>query len=636
MIRYATARPHAKSLSDRVFGPFSEQAERTAGSDTVRNMTTGRIHETNFNPELARALRQKRKSWREENAVIFERTGVFENDEGKRGDIIVAPRGIAPIAIELEYDAPAESDAKSRLGKRLKTGGFIRSAIAVGIPSEVRLWTDSQLQQNIPDLEFSFVVLSSTALPPLQLPLGDLLPKQWEITRWPSTGVLKGTLDDLACLCDYAPAPAPLVYDLSERVAGRLRNIAETLHLTGTTGTVADDMATLLGQHSQKQGIRLACCIWLTALRLQNTLAQRSEQLQAVRLHPVVDLLVRTGQVQDYALTAEAVRREWDKILEVNYKAVFDAARKALDTRIATESITTALTDLSELLTGRVEPSGLGNRIDFAGELFPKLLDDREETASHYTLPQTAELLAGLAVSRLQLSDWSDASAVAGLRIADMSCGTGSLLRIAYQNIRQRHEVAGGDAEGIHEAMMSGQITGLDVNALAVHMSAAGLSASDITTEYEGANIGIATLFDGKTGSLELLESEEVGGIVVPDASQDLVIQNPPYNRARKGRVILYVSGISEEDRKRSTARLEVLRRRYGDGWTHGQAGHGADFSALAHRKLKAGGVFASVLPLTALPTLNHGQASDAQLRCTTKTSLPSPSPSTRAPARAR
>ena len=182
-----------------------------------------------------------------------------------------------------------------------------------------------------------------------------------------------------------------------------------------------------------------------------------------------------------------------------------------------------------------------------------------------------------------------------------MACGTGSLLRTAYQNVRRRHEALGGEAAGVHRAMLGGGVTGLDVNALAAHMTAAGLSSYDVAEEYERTNIDLAPIADGKTGSLELLAGEELErGVSLPEASQDLTIQNPPYLRARNGRKMFAVSGISEEDRRRSVSRLDALRRAHGGEWTHGQAGHGPDFSALAHRKLKPGGVFASVLPLTA------------------------------------
>ena len=569
---------------------------------------TGRLHESNFNHALAAALRRKRVAWRADGAVISERTDILEGERGKRPDVIIAAPDAAPVSIELEYDNPAIEDARGRLGKYVEGVGQIRSAIAVGVPREVARWPDEQLARRIESIPFSFVVLSSTRVRFAQAPLGDLLPSPDEVTRWPADGYVTGSLDDLACLCEYATAPAGLVARLTNSVADRIHTIADTLHRGGMTEPIRKSISMRLGQHSTVQAIRLACCIWLTALRLQTLLAQRSERLQTAGLLPVDAMMQESSVIGGRRiLSASDVREAWQTILSINYKAIFKTARASLDSRIATEASTSALTELARLADD-VDAGGLGNRIDFAGELFPRLLDDREEAAAHYTLPQTAELLAALAVERLSLSDWADAAAVSRLRFADMSCGTGSLLRAAYRNVRRRHEAAGGGSEGVHEAMMGGAISGLDVNALATHMTAAGLSSTEIAQEYHNANIGVAPVANGQTGSIEFMEVEELEGVSVPHTSQDLVIQNPPYTRARgaaqgrkrDGRKMFDVSGIGEEERKESMRRLNALRAMRGDGWTHGQAGHGPDFSVLAHHKLKPGGVFASVLPHTA------------------------------------
>ena len=318
-------------------------------------------------------------------------------------------------------------------------------------------------------------------------------------------------------------------------------------------------------------------------------------------------------------LTPGAVREEWDKILDVNYGAIFHVARVALDDRIPDAVGSAVLLDLGRLVE-RIVALRLGNRVDFAGELFPLLLDDREETAAHYTLSETAELLGRLAVDRLSIDDWASSETVGALRVADMACGTGALLRASYGHIRRRHDAAGGSGEDLHRDMMEKSLTGLDINSLASHMTAAGLSTSEIETEYHSTNIAAIAVEGGRTGSLELLDSDQITdvvgqrvrtatarqaepvNIVVPSNSQDLVIQNPPYSRARGDRKLFDVTGIDEAQRKDSVDRLGRLRnklKRDGDEIIEGQAGLGSDFSAMAHRKLKAGGIFATVLPLT-------------------------------------
>lgn len=573
----------------------------------------GRLHETNFNVLLADALRRKRKAWREDpQTIIAERTGIVEGGEGQKPDILLFAPDSYPISIETEWGNPAVADAKKRLGKRMVGSALpVRSAVAVGALSGSRTWPDAELISKMDALSLRFVVLTASVTGE-----SDVVLREEDITAWPAQGYVTGTVDDLACLCEYATAPPELVSQFAEHVAERVDHAGGALHQQ-LSPSVARAIADGLGQHDTGQGVRLACCIWITSLRLQTLLAERSPSLREQGLRSVGQL--RASAMGD-TLTLSGLRREWGRILEVNYGAIFKTARDALHIELPEAAAALALNDLADL-AGQVAALRLGNRVEFAGELFPKLLTDRKETAANYTLPETAELLAALAVERIRLDDWADAAAVAGLRVADMACGTGTLLRAACQNIRRRHEAAGGSADGLHQTMMEESVTGLDVNALAAHMTAAGLSSNEIGSEYHKSNIGLAAVIGGKTGSLELIESDQLtditgegaasaanghrhsASIVVPRGSQDLVIQNPPYSRARGGRKAFDVAGISEEQREDSVNRMNGIRSRLhraGEEMANGKAGFGSDFSALADKKLKPGGVFATVLPLTA------------------------------------
>ena len=576
----------------------------------------GLMHEQTFNEALAAALRARRKVWRDdERFVIAERQRVFDDAGRERPDILVTPPDIYPVVIEVEWGDPAFDDARRKLGRSVVGTPFpVRSAIAVGAPTEIRRWSNDQLQERLAQpegVELRYAILSANVEgnePEVSLSDAD-------ISIWPATGYVTGTVDDLAVMCEYAAAPPALVSLTASQVAASIHSLADYLYRAIPPG-VATAIAGILGQRQAMQGLRMACCIWLTSLRLHNLLSAGSESLRKSGLRSIAELRTAGGG----SITLGDLRTEWDRILAINYGSIFNTARNALDDRIPDAVGSDAVSRLAGMAE-RITALRLGNRVDFAGELFPLLLDDREETAAHYTLPETAELLAQLGVSRLDLPEWSDAAAVGNLRIADLACGTGTLLRAAYRHIRRRHEDAGGTAEDLHRAMIEQSITGLDINSLASHMTAAGISTTEIATEYHTARIAAVAVLGGNTGSLELLESEQITDITgqlartatsdleqpviipVPHHSQDLVIQNPPYSRARGDRKMFDVTGITEPQRKRSVKRLTNIRnnlRSTGDEMTDGQAGLGADFSALAGKKLKPGGVFATVLPLTA------------------------------------
>ena len=569
----------------------------------------GLMHEQTFNEALADALRQRRRLWRSDpNSVLAERRRMLADAALERPDILVAPPDIYPVIIEVEFDAPAFDDARRKLGRLIAgTTDRVRAAIAVGAPEEVKGWSIDHLRERLaqPDgVALRLAVLYAG-------PTGT----DENASVWPEAGDVSGGVDDLAVMCEYASAPPLLVAATADAVAARIHSLADYLYRSMPPG-VAAAIAHTLGQRDDVQGLRMACCIWLTSLRLHNLLAAHSPALQNAGLPTIAQ--IRAANLGALSLTA--LRREWDKILAVNYGSIFNTARMALDDRMPIEQGVRAMEQLSEM-ADNITALRLGSHVDFAGELFPKLLDDREETAAHYTLPETAELLARLAVARLSRPDWSDAAAVANLRIADLACGTGTLLRAAYRQIRQRHESAGGSSANLHRTMMEQSITGLDINALASHMTAAGLSSAEIATEYHTARIASVAVLGGKTGSLELIEEEQITDVTgqtvqtattngsaptmlpVPHHSMDLVIQNPPYSRARGERALFDVSGIDDKQRRRSVKRLTQIRngrRAAGNEITDGQAGLGADFAALADRKLQAGGIFATVLPLTA------------------------------------
>ena len=108
--------------------------------------------------------------------------------------------------------------------------------------------------------------------------------------------------------------------------------------------------------------------------------------------------------------------------------------------------------------------------------------------------------------------DWSNADAIANLRIGDFACGTGALLSAVYEQIAARHERAGGDSAALHPAMMEEVLYGCDVMPSAAHITSATLSGAQPTVGYGQSRIytmPYGRQSDGSVaiGSLELLSS---------------------------------------------------------------------------------------------------------------------------------
>ena len=291
-----------------------------------------------------------------------------------------------------------------------------------------------------------------------------------------------------------------------------------------------------------------------------------------------------------------------------------------------------------------VEATGANQAHDLTGRIFQRLIADRKYLATFYTLPASAALLARLAVSKMDV-DWSDADAIAKLRIGDFACGTGALLGAVYERTATLHEREGGDLAKLHPTMMEEVLYGCDVMPSAIHITGSTLSGAQPTVGFGrtrlytlayGRQKGLSSRQDYKNvriGSLELLQSsatmtlfntsdpamrtgsvgEETAAQIlaeVPDEGFDLVIMNPPFTRATNHEgahadvtnPAFAAFGATSADQTAMGKRINE----FGKGASyHGNAGIASAFTALADRKLKPGGVLAFVLPLSAASGLS-------------------------------
>jgi hypothetical protein len=305
---------------------------------------------------------------------------------------------------------------------------------------------------------------------------------------------------------------------------------------------------------------------------------------------------------------------------------------------------------------------------------------DRKYLATFYTLPASAALLARLAVDKLQNHpshstpqdhthshktpspstgegwdggenpvrpepvegnaelprsiDWSDAQAVANLRIGDFACGTGALLAAVYEQIATRHEQAGGNPAALHTAMMEDVLYGCDVMPSAIHITSSTLSGREPNVGFGGSrlyNMPYGRQQDGTVaiGSLELLQSssvmtlfntsdpalrtgstgEETAARVIVDVQDekfDLVIMNPPFTSNTKHRdaaagVLNAAFAAFNASRTEQKYMANRVKRLDSNGSYDGNAGLGSAFATLADRKIRRGGVVAFVLPFTVI-----------------------------------
>ncbi len=540
--------------------------------------------------------------------VRTESTQAIVGHPGLRPDILVTAVGRAPVVIEAEF-APGpnvEAEARERLGLLTTTDGRpIEAAIALRYPASVAEAED--LESELSGARLSYGVFTEDGEGPI---------------RFPISGWLDGSVEDLADLVRLVSVPQHAVNRAAEVLEEGIDRAAKLLEeIAKLRPYAAREVAELLGMTNVRQTWRMVGAIIGNALIFQERLVGMHKNVRSLDL-------VCGDSVENPKREALAA---WTYILSINYWPIF-AIAKDIVSQLESWDAAQILRTLRGAAT-EIRATGVDNSHDLTGRVFQRLIADRKYLATFYTLPASAALLAQLAVAKLEGVNWSDAEAIGKLRVGDFACGTGALLSAVYEQIAARHERTGGDAAALHSVMMEEVLYGCDVMPSAIHITGSTLGGMQPGGKFE--NSRLYTLAYGRQddgsvaiGSLELLQAsqtltlfntsdpakrtgsageETATQIVVdvPDQGFDLVIMNPPFTRATNhegarasvSNPAFAAFDASKDDMRAMGKRLNTRGR---GTVSHGNAGLASAFAALADRKLKAGGVLALVLPLSA------------------------------------
>ena len=544
--------------------------------------------------------------------VRSEHTGMIAGHPGRQPDILITAPGSAPVVIEAEYmpAAQAEEDAKQRLGLETTIfGRTIEAAVALRYPSDVGDAND--LHAVLSEARLSYCVFTENG----------------GVDRFPESGWLDGSVEDLADMVRLVSVPQHAVDQATTTLQEGIDAAAKYLdEIDRTRPGITAEIAGLLGMANVRQTRRMACAIIANALVFHDQIAGMHARINS--LAQVCDDSVANPQSE--------VLKAWTAILNINYWPIFGIARqilKHLDSADAAR-ILRRLRDTAQ----SVSATGVENAHDLTGRIFQRLIADRKYLATFYTLPASAALLARLAVAKLEGVDWADAEAIGSLRVGDFACGTGALLSAVYEQIAARHERAGGNAAKLHQVMMEEVLYGCDVMPSAIHITGSTLSGVEPAVGFTNSRlytVPYGRQQDGSVmiGSLELLQSSDVLTLldtsdpalrtgsageetadqiraVIRDFYYDLVIMNPPFTRATNHEgahaditnPAFAAFDATDEDQAAMGKRANRLAK---GTCSHGNAGIASTFAALAHKKIKLGGVLALVLPLSAATGLS-------------------------------
>ena len=369
--------------------------------------------------------------------VRSENTRAIAGHPGLRPDILITASDRAPVVVEAEYmpAATVEAEARERLGLEVAANGrIIEIAIALRYAESVSEAHDLRIALSETALSYC-VFTESTA----------------EVIRFPESGWLEGSLDDLADMVRLVSVPQRAVDEAATTLQEGIDGAAKLLdEMNETRPSITAAIARLPGMSNVPQTRRMACAIIANALVFHERIAGMHDSVKPLALVCGEGIPNPQGDV----LTA------WDDILKINYWAIFAIAKDILEQLDAGDAAR-VLRRLRETAQA-VNATGIDNAHDLTGRIFQRLIADRKYLATFYTLPASAALLARLAVARMEGVDWSSIEAIGRLRIGDLACGTGALLSAVYEEIAARHERSRGDATALHKVMMEEVLYGCD------------------------------------------------------------------------------------------------------------------------------------------------------------------------------
>lgn len=302
---------------------------------------------------------------------------------------------------------------------------------------------------------------------------------------------------------------------------------------------------------------------------------------------------------------AASTLKTWKSIISLKQFDIFKPPTDILDMLVA-ESITSANNTLQPLIDAITDTKDAPKSTINAGmTLLPYISEDRSAAAEYYTRDAIAEMLARLTIKEAM----HDMDYFREHKIADLTCGTGALLRAGYRRIRllhQRHHGLEGMAELRHGAL-NGGLVGTDISPVATYLASVSLLLADYDEWYNPSGIthvgvggpaGMTGAIEYITGQEHLNAGDEQAGIPrMPDRSIDYILMNPPYSRSRNGQASFDVANLTETERSACQARWKDLIRTYPAKKVAGMA---PTFIIIASKKIKDYGRIGFVLPITA------------------------------------
>ncbi|MGE0086355.1 MAG: N-6 DNA methylase [Desulfococcaceae bacterium] len=551
-------------------------------------------------------------------AVLLARHGVSAEAETvlgqQRPDVMFMLGGLRVI-IEGKFSDTSDADnaVKSDAFSRVKSG-ICHIAVALVYPKNIRTAATSQLEKILSSSSLRFLIISETGL-----------------TEW-AEATPAGILSSLRHI------HGTLIKD--DIVAKSARQLSERIEVTASLWiglpAVCDRLSDRLGmpvrrrETADEQEARRVTATKVASLVLANAMIFQ-EQLAS---HGDDSRIVSLRAYDTSADPVEDIKSLWHRIwTEINYVPIFKIGSEILQEIPVSQSAISAVRRLmSEAKSICANQSAL--RHDLMGRIYHWLLYHSKYLGTYYTATSSATLLLKLVFAqKWEGQDFGSLKKLSGFAVADLACGTGTLLMAAAQAVtdqfvvscvEKRRKLSDAGLGSLHKILMENVMYGYDVLPTAVHLTASTLGMLAPSIAYRSMNLfvmpmgvpaGTKKTNSLRLGSLDFIDRNGVDvqfslhdrqmtdrqtGVaaehdtkaVIPN-NIDLFVMNPPFVRSVGGNLLF--GSLPEDER---TKLQTELKKRSKDLQSSVTAGLGSVFLALADKYLRTGGRLAFILPV--------------------------------------
>ncbi|MBZ0294409.1 MAG: hypothetical protein K8L99_17735 [Anaerolineae bacterium] len=572
-------------------------------------MTSSQRQEV-FNVLLAQLLQER-------GAVVAPESILYTGTTRVRQmpDVIVNFQGLR-IAIEGEVEAPSAQEKAINSAQRRVETGVAHIGVAVVYPAPLRAVDFANLKNALSQATLQIAV--TTEAGNTGYATGDIDYLERALRSTFEQLIREDVVTDSVALLDNA------VEQFAAAALSNRGNWGRITHALG--GSVTEAELDELTPKQQGANCRIGGLVLINAMIFHDILSGHHTQIT-----PLSSILAQKN--------LEVFADEWQYILdEINFYSIFYLAREVF-TNLSRSSwgLSEALNFMASTAL-KISERRAALRHDLMGRVYHRLLAEAKYLGTYYTSIPAATLLLKIALrpDGWQVQ-WDDAVEVGKLRIADLSCGTGTLLMAAADTLIDNHvsEAAGNDKPvnllELHRQIAEAILYGYDVLPSAIHLTASTLALRTPEVPFKKMNLFSLPLGgpDNKLGSIEFLQpstmlmpfhdlfgaveqSQQVTGHSMEEIANtpypelDLCVMNPPFVRSVGGNLLF--GSMPDVQRAEMQNKLKRLVRSP-NVKANITAGLGSVFIAVGDKKVKPNGRLALVLPKALLSGVSWGDS---------------------------